>query len=73
MLTFRKVEPSKENAIHDHLLICNNIPSFDGFTISAYGDHKYIPEIKESLLINRNRSVLNKNISSGILFLFDNN
>ena len=32
-LTFRKVKPSKENAIHAHLLNCNNIPSFDEFTI----------------------------------------
>ena len=31
-LTFRKVKPSKESAIRDRLLICNNITSFDGFT-----------------------------------------
>ena len=34
-LTFRKVKPSKESAIRDHLLNCNNIPSFDEFTIFA--------------------------------------
>ena len=72
-LTFRKVKPSKESAIRDHLLNCNNIPSFDKFTILAYGHHKYILEIKESLLIRRDRPVLNKNISSAKLFLFDNN
>ena len=72
-LTFRKVEPSKVSAIRDHLLNCNNITSFDEFFILAYGHHKYILEIKESLIIKRERSVLNKNISSAKLFLFDNN
>ena len=71
-LTFRKVMPSKESAIHDHLLNCNIIPSSDEFTILAYGHHNYILEIKESLLIKHDRPVLNKNISSAKLFLFDN-
>ena len=48
-LTFRKGKPSKESAIRDHLLDCNNIPSVDEFTILVYGHHKYILEIKESL------------------------
>ena len=72
-LTFRKFNTSKERAIFYHLLNCKNIPSFDEFTILVYGHHKYIFEIKESLLIKRDRPVLNKNISSAKLFLFDNN
>ena len=72
-LTFRKAKPSKEIAIRDHLLNCNNIPSFDKFIILAYEHHKHIFEIKENLLIKRERPVLNKNISSAKLFLFDNN
>ena len=72
-LTFRKVKPSKESAIRDHLLNSSNIPSFDEFTILEYGYQKHILEIKESLLIKRDRPVLNKNISSAILFLFYNN
>ena len=60
-------------AIRDHLLNRNNIPSFDEFTILIYGDQKYILEIKESLLIKCDRRVLNKNINSAKLFLFDNN
>ena len=31
-LTFKKTKPSKESAICDHLLNCNNIPSFEEFT-----------------------------------------
>ena len=57
----------------DHLLNCNNIPSFGDFTILAFGHHKYIFEIKESLLIKCDRPVLNKNISSTKLFIFYNN
>ena len=72
-LTFRKVKSSKESAIRDHLLNYNYIPYFDEFTILAYEYHKYVLEIKESFLIKRDKTVLDKNISSAKLFLFDNN
>ena len=36
------------------------------------GNNKFVLEIKESLLIKRDRPILNKNISSAKLFLFDN-
>ena len=71
-LTFKKTKPSKESAIRDHLLNCNNIPSFEEFTILANGNNKLVLEIKESLLVKRDRPFLNKNISSAKLFLFDN-
>ena len=71
-LTFKKTKPSKESTIHDHLLNCNNIPSFEEFTILTNGNNKFDLEIKESLLIKRDRPILNKNISSAKLFLFDN-
>ena len=70
-LTFKKTKPSKESAIRDHLLNCNNILSFEEFTNLANGNNKFVLEIKESLLIKRDRPVLNKNISSAKLFLFD--
>ena len=72
-LTFKIVKPSKERSIYDRLLNCNNIPFFDEINILTYGHHKYILEIKENVLIKRDRPVLNKNISSAKLFLFDNN
>ena len=31
--------------------MCNDIPSFDKFTILVYGHHNYILEIKERLAI----------------------
>ena len=57
-LTFRNAKPSKESAIRRHLLNCNNILSFDEFTILAYGHNKYILEIKESLLVKPDIPVL---------------
>ena len=71
-LTSKKIKPLKESAIRDHLLICNNVPSFDEFSILAHGNNRFVLEIKESLLIKRDKPVLNKNISSATLFLFDN-
>ena len=53
-LIFRKVKPSKESGIRDHLLNCHDISSFDEFTILTYGHHTYILEIKQSLLFDNN-------------------
>ena len=64
-LTFKKTKPSKESAIRDHLLNCNNVPSLEKLTILANGNNKFELEIKE-------RPILIKNISSAKLFLFDN-
>ena len=58
-LTLKK---TKESAIRDHFLNCNNIPSFEEFTILANGNNKFVLEIKESLLIKRDRPILNKTL-----------
>ena len=41
LLTLKKTKLSKENSIRDHLLECDNNPSFDEFTTLAYGNKKY--------------------------------
>ena len=70
-LTFKKVQLSAESSIRDHLLFCNHDPSFDDFSIMAQGTNNFLLEIKESLLINRDKPILNKSISYAPLFLFD--
>ena len=70
-LTFKKVKPSAGSSMRDHLLFCNHDPSFDDFTILAQGSTKFLLEIKESLLIKRDKPILNKNISSAPLFVLD--
>ena len=56
-LTFVKTKPSKENAVRDHFLNCNNIPSFEEFTILGNGNNKLLFKIIESLLIERDRPI----------------
>ena len=70
-LTGKKVKPSNNNAICDHLLHCNFLPSFDNFSVLAHENKKYLLEIKESLLIMRDKPSLNRNINSAPLYLFD--
>ena len=69
-LALKKTKPSKERAIRDHLLNCNNISSFEEFNILANGYYKFVLKLKESLLIKRDRPILNKNISSANFFFF---
>ena len=69
-LKFKKTKPSKESTIHDHLLNCNNSQSYEELTIFTNKNNKFDLEIKESLLIKRDRPILNKNISSAKLFFF---
>ena len=57
-LPFKKTKPSKESSIRNHLLECDNNPSFDGFTILTHWNKKYLLEIKESFLKKRDQPVL---------------
>ena len=70
-LTRKKVRLSNNSAICDHLLQCNFLPSFDNFSVLAHENKKYLLEIKESLLIMRDKPSLNRNINSAPLHLFD--
>ena len=70
--TGKKVKPIKNSAVVcDHLLHCNYSPSFDNFSFLAHESKKFLLEIKESLLIMRDKPSLNTNISSTPLYLFD--
>ena len=70
-LTRKKVKPSNNSAIYYHLLRCNFLPCLDNFSVLAHENKKYLLEIKESLLIMRNKTSLNRNINSAPLYLFD--
>ena len=70
-LTSKKVKPSSESSIRDHLLFCNHAPSFEDFTILTHGANKFLLVIRESLLIKRDKPDLNKSVSSAPLYLFD--
>ena len=70
-LTGKKVKPLNKSAICDHLLHSNFLPSFDNFSVLAHENKKYLLEIKERLLIMRDKPSLNRNINSAPLYLFD--
>ena len=70
-LTLKKVKPSANSSISEHLLFSNHDPLFDDSTILAQGTNKFLLEIKENLLIKHGKPKLNKNIGSTSLFLFD--
>ena len=54
-LTFKETKPSKESAVWNHLLNCNNIQSFEEFTILPNRNNKFVLAIKENVLIKRDR------------------
>ena len=71
LLTGENVKPSNNSAICDHLLHYNFLPSSDNFSVLVHENKKYLLEIKESLLIMRDKPSLNRNINSAPSYLFD--
>ena len=69
-LTKKKVHP-KDSAVSDHLLLCNHSPSFENFSVLTKENKKFLLELKESLLIMRDKPSLNRNIRSAPLYQFD--
>ena len=70
-LTSKRIKPAKDSAVHDHLFSCKNEPSFDEFPVLARASNKLTIGIKESLLIKKDKPILNRNTSSIDLLLFD--
>ena len=69
-LTRKKVK-LKSSAVSDHLLLCNHSPSFENFSVLTKENKKFLLELKENLLVMRDKSSLNINIRSPPLYLFD--
>ena len=70
LLTKKKVKP-KGSAASDHLLLCNHSTSFEDFSVLTKENKKFLLELKESLLIMRDKPSLNRNIRFAPLYLFD--
>ena len=68
-LTKKKVKPNGR-AASDHLLLYNHSPSFKTFSVLSKEKRKFLLELKESLLIMRDKPS-SKNIRSAPLYLFD--
>ena len=58
--TDKGIEFTKNSAVCDHMLVCDNIVSFEDFSVLANGTKKFRIKLQESLLIHRNGPQLNK-------------
>ena len=70
-LTEKRVKNVKQSAVSDHLLQCDCSINFDDFDILASETNNFRLLIKESLLITRDKPVLNRTTTSFPLKLFD--
>ena len=65
-----KTDNNKLTAIQEYLLCCNYFPSFEDFSILTRENNDFKLKIMESLLIARDKPILNKADSSLPLELF---
>ena len=65
-----KINNNKLTAIQEHFFCCNYTPSFEDFSILTRESNDFKPKIMESLLIARDKPILNKVDSSLPLELF---
>ena len=70
-LTEKRVKNMKESAVSDHPLQCDCAISFDDFDVLASDTNNFRLLIKESLLIKRDKPILNRTIKSFPLKFFD--
>ena len=69
--TNKRAQPKKDSAVSHHLLKCNYSPTFQDFSALCHENKKYLLELKESLLIMRDRPSMNWNVLSALLYLFE--
>ena len=70
-LTNKHLKSVKQSAISDHLLTCDGNINFNDFTILSKDSNDINLLIKESLLISRDKLILNKTVKSFPLELFE--
>ena len=70
-LTEKKSKSKQSTAAKDHMLFCDHILSIDGFNILETSDSDFHVNVKESFLISRDKTILNKSKASLPLYLFD--
>ena len=68
--TGKHLKGTLSTSVRDHMLDCNHMVSSDYFKALGRESDHWLLEIKESLFIKRDKSLLNKNIYSQELFLF---
>ena len=69
-LTIKQIKP-KNSSLANYLRFCNHSASYDDFSIVTRENKSFLLESKESLFTMRDKSTLNRNITSAPLYLFD--
>ena len=67
--TGKNIKSVKNSAVHDHVLVCNDIVSFEDFSVFANGTNDFRIKLQESLLIHCDGTQLNKTSESAPLML----
>ena len=67
----KKNVKSENSSVADHSLFCNHSAFYDNFSIQTRENKIFLVELKERLLIIRDKTSLNRNITSETLYLFD--
>ena len=60
----KRVNNKKKSSVKDHYLLSGHVCSFEGFTVLNYESHNFNRLIKESLLVTKDKSLLNKQVKS---------
>ena len=55
-----------DGAVSGHLLLCNHSPTFENFSVLTKDNRKFLLELKESLMIMKNKPSLNRNRSAPV-------
>ena len=69
-LAGKRVNNNKNFSVNDHCLLSCHVCSFEDFTVLNYESHKFKRLIKESLLVTKEKPLLNKQVKSLKLELF---
>ena len=69
-LTRKTGNNNKKSSVKDHCLFSGHLFSFEDFTVLNYEPYKFKWLIKESLLVTKNKPLLNKQVKSLKLELF---
>ena len=68
--TGKNIKSTKNSPVRDYMLVCNNIVSFQDFSVLANRTNDFRIKLQESLLIHRDGPQLNKTSESAPLMLF---
>ena len=58
--TGKNIKSTKHSAVRDHMLVCNNIVSFEDFSVLTNRTNDFRIKLQESLLIHCDRPQLKK-------------